>query len=125
MEIIISNNSPKPIYEQIMLQIKTQIMSGELSAGTALPSIRGLAKSLQVSVITVQKSYDELHKVGLIETTVGRGSFVSAQNKELVREEKQKELESIIENAVELAKENGISYETMQELLRIFYSDWN
>lgn len=123
MEIIISNNSPKPIYEQIMSQIKTQIMSGELSAGTALPSIRGLAKSLQVSVITVQKSYDELHKVGLIETTVGRGSFVSAQNQELVREEKQKELESIIENAVELAKENGISYETMQELLRIFYSD--
>ncbi|MFI3255574.1 MAG: GntR family transcriptional regulator [Eubacteriales bacterium] len=121
LEIIISNNSPKPIYEQIKSQIKSQIMSGELAEGTALPSMRGLAKTLSVSVITVQKSYEELHKVGLIETTAGRGSFVSGQNQELVREEKQKELEDLLEQAVELARENGIPFETLQDLLRIFY----
>lgn len=123
LEIIISNNSPKPIYEQIFTQIKTLIMSGELPAGEALPSMRGLAKTLQVSVITVQKSYDELHKAGLIETTQGRGCFVSAQNKELVREEKQKELEELLEKVVDMAKENGIEYKTLQELLDLFYNN--
>ncbi len=122
LEIIISNNSPKPIYEQIFSQIKSLIMSGELPVGEALPSMRGLAKTLQVSVITVQKSYDELHKVGLIETTKGRGCFVSAQNKELVREEKQKELEELLEKVVDMAKENGIEYKTLQELLDLFYN---
>lgn len=122
LEIIISNNSPKPIYEQIFSQIKSLIMSGELPVGEALPSMRGLAKTLQVSVITVQKSYDELHKVGLIETTQGRGCFVSAQNKELVREEKQKELEELLEKVVDMAKENGIEYKTLQELLDLFYN---
>lgn len=121
MEIIISNHSPKTIYEQILSQIKTQIMNGSLPEGSPLPSMRALAKTLQVSVITVQKSYEELHKVGLIETAVGRGSFVSVQNQELVREEKQKEMEAMLEAVVEVAKENGIALETMEELLRIFY----
>lgn len=121
LEIIISNHSPKTIYEQILSQIKTQIMNGSLPEGSPLPSMRALAKTLQVSVITVQKSYEELHKVGLIETAVGRGSFVSVQNQELVREEKQKEMEAMLEAVVEVAKENGIALETMEELLRIFY----
>ena len=77
MEIIISNNANKPIYEQITTQIKAMIMSGELQAGDAIPSMRSLAKSIHVSVITVQKAYEDLQRDGFIETTVGRGSFVS------------------------------------------------
>lgn len=75
MDIIISNNANKPIYEQITAQIKAMIMSGELQAGEAIPSMRALAKSIHVSVITVQKVYEELQRDGFIETTVGRGSF--------------------------------------------------
>ena len=77
MEIIISNNANKPIYEQITSQIKAMIMSEELTAGDSLPSMRALAKSLHVSVITVQKAYEDLQRDGFIETTIGRGSFVS------------------------------------------------
>ena len=90
MEIIISNNANKPIYEQITSQIKAMIMSGELQAGDAIPSMRALAKSIHVSVITVQKAYEDLQRDGFIETTVGRGSFVSAQNKEFYQEEQQR-----------------------------------
>ena len=90
MEIIISNNANKPIYEQITSQIKAMIMSGELKAGDVIPSMRALAKSIQVSVITVQKAYEDLQRDGFIETTVGRGSFVSAQNKEFYQEEQQR-----------------------------------
>ena len=90
MEIIISNNANKPIYEQITSQIKAMIMSGELQAGDAIPSMRSLAKSIHVSVITVQKAYEDLQRDGFIETTVGRGSFVSAQNKEFYQEEQQR-----------------------------------
>ena len=85
MEIIISNNANKPIYEQITTQIKAMIMSGELQAGDAIPSMRSLAKSIHVSVITVQKAYEDLQRDGFIETTVGRGSFVSARNKEFIK----------------------------------------
>ncbi len=84
MEIIISSNASKPIYEQITSQIKAMIMSGELRTGDPIPSMRALAKSIHVSVITVQKAYEDLQRDGFIETTVGRGSFVSAQNKELL-----------------------------------------
>ncbi len=80
MEIIISNNANKPIYEQITSQIKAMIMSGQLQAGDAIPSMRALAKSIHVSVITVQKAYEDLQRDGFIETTVGRGSFVSARD---------------------------------------------
>ena len=87
MEIIISSNTSKPIYEQITSQMKAMIMSGELQTGDPIPSMRALAKSLHISVITVQKAYEDLHRDGFIETTVGRGSFVSAQNKDFFQEE--------------------------------------
>ena len=90
MDIIISNNANKPIYEQITAQIKAMIMSGELEAGDAIPSMRALARSAHVSVITVQKAYEDLQRDGFIETTVGRGSFVSARNKEFYQEEQQR-----------------------------------
>lgn len=78
MDIIISSNTNMPIYEQITSQIKAMIMSGTLNTGDPIPSMRALAKSLHVSVITVQKAYEDLQRDGFIETTVGRGSFVSA-----------------------------------------------
>lgn len=123
MEIIISSNANKPIYEQITSQIKAMIMSGELQTGDSIPSMRSLAKTIHVSVITVQKAYEDLARDGFIETTVGRGSFVSAQNKEFIREEQQKQIEECLLNAVEIAKNNGIQLEKLTELLSIFYMD--
>ena len=84
MEIIISNSSDKPIYEQIAMQIKSLIMNGTLSAGEALPSMRALAKDLHISVITVQRAYEDLTRDGFIETVSGKGSFVASPNKEFI-----------------------------------------
>ena len=115
--------SRKPIYEQITSQIKQMIMTGELKSGESIPSMRSLAKSLHISVITVQKAYEDLQKDGFIETTVGRGSFVRADNKEFIQEEKQREIESCLQKAIELSKENGISLSKLIELLNIFYEE--
>ena len=123
MDIIISNNTSKPIYEQITSQIKQMIMTGELKPGESIPSMRSLAKSLHISVITVQRSYEDLQKDGFIETTVGRGSFVSSKNKEFIQEEKQREIESHLHKAIELSKENGISLTKLIDLLKIFYEE--
>ncbi len=123
MEIIISNSTSKPIYEQITSQIKQMIMTGELKSGESIPSMRSLAKSLHISVITVQKAYEDLQRDGFIETTVGRGSFVRADNKEFIQEEKQREIESCLQKAIELSKENGISLSKLIELLNIFYEE--
>lgn len=123
MEIIISNSISKPIYEQITSQIKQMIMTGELKSGESIPSMRSLAKSLHISVITVQKAYEDLQRDGFIETTVGRGSFVRADNKEFIQEEKQREIESCLQKAIELSKENGISLSKLIELLNLFYEE--
>ena len=123
MEIIISNNTNKPIYEQITSQFKQMIMSGELKAGESIPSMRSLAKSLHVSVISVQRAYEDLQKDGFIETTVGRGSFVSSFNKNFVQEEKQREIEEHLQKAVDLGKENGIKLSKLIDLLKIFYEE--
>ncbi|MGL4735957.1 MAG: GntR family transcriptional regulator [Cellulosilyticaceae bacterium] len=123
MEIIISNNTAKPIYEQITSQIKAMVMSGTLSAGDPIPSMRALAKSLHISVITVQKAYEDLQRDGFIETTVGRGSFISAQNKDFYQEEQQKRIEEHLMLATEIARENGIHLEKLMALLTMFYSE--
>ena len=123
LDIIISNNTSKPIYEQITSQIKQMIMIGELKPGESIPSMRSLAKSLHISVITVQRSYEDLQKDGFIETTVGRGSFVSAKNKDFIQEGKQREIESYLQKAIELSKENGISLTKLIDLLKIFYEE--
>lgn len=123
MEIIISNKTSKPIYEQITSQIKALIMSGELQTGDPIPSMRSMAKSLHVSVITVQKAYEDLQRDGFIETTIGRGSFVSAQNKDFLLEEQQKEIEKHLQEAVALARANGISMEKFMGLVKIFFSE--
>lgn len=84
MEIIVSNKASKPLYEQIAMQIKASIMSGELKSGDPIPSMRALAKSLQISVLTVQKAYETLQEEGFIETTAGKGCYVSVQNQDFL-----------------------------------------
>ena len=121
LDIVISNNTGKPIYEQITTQVKALIISGELKAGDAIPSMRALAKSIHVSVITVQRAYEELQRDGFIETTVGRGSFVSAQNKEFYQEEQQRIAEEHLQIAAEIGRTNRISLEKLKELLALFY----
>lgn len=123
MEIIISSNTSKPIYEQITSQIKAMIMTGELQTGDAIPSMRALAKSLHISVITVQKAYEDLHRDGFIETTVGRGSFVSAQNKDFFQEEQQRLAEEHLQQAADIARMSGIPLDKMAELLTLFYNE--
>lgn len=123
MEIIISNNANKPIYEQITSQIKAMIMSGELKTGESIPSMRTLAKTIHVSVITVQKAYEDLVRDGFIESVVGKGSFVSAQNKDFMLEEQQRIVEEHLGNAVEAAKTSGIPLDKMIAMLSILYVD--
>lgn len=123
MEIIISSNNSKPIYEQITSQIKAKIMSGELAAGQPIPSMRALAKAIHVSVITVQKAYEDLQRDGFIETTVGCGSFVSALNKDFMQEEQQRKAEEHLRAAADIGRANGISLEKLLELLTLFYQE--
>ncbi len=123
MEIIISSNNSKPIYEQITSQIKAKIMSGELAAGQPIPSMRALAKAIHVSVITVQKAYEDLQRDGFIETTVGRGSFVSALNKDFMQEEQKRKAEEHLQAAADIGRANGISLEKLLELLTLFYQE--
>ena len=123
MEIIISSNTSKPIYEQITSQMKAMIMSGELQTGDPIPSMRALAKSLHISVITVQKAYEDLHRDGFIETTVGRGSFVSAQNKDFFQEEQQRRVEEHLQEAADIARSGGIPLSKLVEILTLFYKE--
>lgn len=123
MEIIISSNTSKPIYEQITSQIKAMVMSGELQTGDPIPSMRALAKSLHVSVITVQRAYEDLQRDGFIETTVGRGSFISAQNKDFFQEEQQRKAEEHLQIAAEIGRMGNIPLEKLKELLAMFYAE--
>ena len=123
MNVIISNASPKPIYEQIGQQIKAQIISGELKEGDPLPSIRKLAKELHISVITTKRAYEELEKEGFIDTVGGKGTFVALQNKELLREKRMKSIEDMMSETVTAALKLGITYEELQEMLQILYHD--
>lgn len=122
MDILISNHSGIPIYEQITSQIKAMILSGELKAGDALPSMRRLAKSLQISVITAQRAYEDLQRDGFIETSAGLGTFVAAQSRSVIQEERQRKIEKHLEAAAEIARGSGIGVEKLVELLHLFYS---
>lgn len=123
MDIIISNSSGKPIYEQITDQVKEQIMAGALAAGDALPSMRLLAKELRISVITTKRAYDELEADGFLYTVAGKGCFVAEKNLDLIREQKLKELEDHLDAAVELAAQCGVSPAELQEMLRILLKE--
>lgn len=121
MEIVVSNKASRPLYEQIATQIKAAIMSGELKAGEAIPSVRALAKSLHISILTVQKAYSTLQEDGFIETTAGKGCYVSAQNQDFYLEEQQKKIEERFSEAIEIARASGISFDKLIELLAILY----
>ena len=123
MDIIIRNTSDKPIYEQITDQIKNQIMSGALAAGDALPSMRLLAKEVRISVITTKRAYEELERDGFLSTIPGKGCFVTAQNRELLREAHLRQVEDFLSQAVAAAKLGGISQSEVTELLSILYKD--
>ena len=123
MDIIISNSSGKPIYEQITSQIKSMIISGELKEGNALPSMRLLAMELRISVITTKRAYDDLERDGFIESFTGKGSFVAQKNVEFIREEQLKAAEEHLKNAVCAAKSSGISRAELEEMLRILYEE--
>lgn len=123
MKIIISNSSNAPIYEQISDQIKGMIFKGELEEGDILPSIRKLAKELQISVITTKRAYEELEKEGFIESVQGKGSFVGSQNKELMKEKKLKIIEEKLVKVVEECKILGITFGELDEMLRILFEE--
>ncbi|GAB6104561.1 GntR family transcriptional regulator [Blautia sp.] len=123
MEIILSNASTKPIYEQITSQIKGMIMSGDLKPGDPMPSMRKLAKELHVSVITTQRAYDDLVKDGFIVTVPAKGTFVSAQNQDFIREENLRKIEEHLTEACELAKQNSVSLDSLKESLELLYSE--
>jgi GntR family transcriptional regulator len=121
MDIIISNSSGKPIYEQITSQIKSLVLNGSLQEGEALPSMRLLAKELRISVITTKRAYEDLERDGFIETVTGRGSFVAAKNLEFVKEEHLRMIETRLQEAVDLARRADISLVEMIESLKLFY----
>ena len=121
MDIILSNTSGKPIYEQITDQVKEQIMTGALAAGDALPSMRLLAKELRISVLTNKRAYEELERDGFLENVPGKGCFVAPQNPELLREAQLRRVEEKLSQAVEEARKGGFPPDTLHELLDILY----
>ncbi len=123
MKIIINNSSMQPIYEQIVMQIKSAIMCGELKEGQALPSVRTLAKELKVSALTVKKAYDALDEEGFIVTVHGKGSFVNLANQNLMLEEKKKEVEADLEMAIRKGRSCGMSNQELLELFQIVLED--
>ena len=122
MDILISNSSDKPIYEQITSQIKNKIIRGELPQGTALPSMRLLAKDLRISVITTKRAYSDLERDGFIETVPGKGSFVAGRNLDLVREQQLRQAEEFLQQAVDTAKSSGITCEELVDVLNMLYN---
>ena len=123
MNLIISNSSGKPIYEQITAQIKNSILSGELQEGEALPSMRALAKDLRISVIPTKRAYEDLERDGCVVTVAGKGCFVAPRNLELMREEQRKRVEQTLEQAVEQAQAASITLEEMQQMLSLLYEE--
>lgn len=121
MDIILSNSSGKPIYEQIADQVKEQIMTGALEVGDALPSMRLLAKELRISVITTKRAYEELEREGFLQNVPGKGCFVAPQNKELLRETQLRRVEDHLAQAVEEARKGAISLGEMEEMLQLLY----
>ena len=123
MDIIISNSSGVPIYEQIEEQIKSQIMTGELTEGDALPSMRVLAKDLKISIITTKRAYEDLERDGFIESVTGKGSFVKGINSDIVRENMMYAIEQLLETAVDKAILGRISCEELNEMLSLQYEE--
>ncbi len=123
LKVIISNASSDPIYIQIMNQIRQSILNGELHAGDSLPSIRQLAKDLQVSVITTKRAYEELEKEKLIDSVVGKGCFVSGANKEFIREQRMKRLEEKMIEIIQESQEIGMTQQEVVDYLTLLFEE--
>lgn len=123
MKIIINHSSMQPIYEQIVEQIKTQILHSDLNGGDALPSVRTLAKDLKISALTVKKAYDYLEEEGLVVTVHGKGSFISDANQGFLEEEWRREVETIMESAVAKARKCGMGEEELRELFELILEE--
>ena len=121
MDIIISNASGQPIYDQISSQIKSKILSGELQEGDALPSMRFLAKELRISVITTKRAYEELERDGFIVSVPGKGSYVAGKNLEFVREEHLRRIEEHMQEIVELSAGCSLTLQELQDMLALIY----
>ena len=123
MNIIITNSSGLPIFEQIENSIKEAIFSNELKEGEMLPSVRSLANDLKISFLTVKRAYDELEKNGFIKTVQGKGSYVAPKNLDLIKEEKLKEIQDYIEKIYEVSKLSNISTEEISELFKMIFEE--
>lgn len=123
MLILIDNKSGTPIYDQIFTQIKGQILGGELGCDEPLPSIRGLAKDLRISVITTKRAYEELERAGFIYTVPGKGSFVAAKNQELLREEHLKKIEEYMTAIADLARGAGLGRGEVLEMWDLIWEE--
>ena len=123
MNIILSNSSGVPIYEQIEEQIKSQIMTGDLKEGDALPSMRVLAKDLKISIITTKRAYEDLERDGFIESVTGKGSFVKGINSDIVKENMMFAIEEYLEKAVDKAILGKVSKEELTEMLTLIYEE--
>lgn len=117
MDLIISNSSNRPIYEQITTQIKELILTGELQPGQKLPSIRALANGLRISAITTKRAYTDLEARGFIETVQGKGSFVTGGNVELLREERRRQIEQRLMRLVDDARSADIGDDELREMM--------
>jgi GntR family transcriptional regulator len=123
MKIIIANSSQDPIYEQIARQIKAQILAGDLAEGAPLPSIRGLAQDLAISVITTKRAYEELEREGFIDSVGGKGTFVAAQNPQFLREKRMRLVEEKLAAAVAEARLLGIGMEELAQMLELLFRE--
>ncbi len=123
LEIILKPGSDTPIYEQIEEQIRAGVISGTLMPGTPIPSIRALAKMLRVSVITVQKAYENLKRQGYIESVVGRGTVIAQVSRQTLLETRRQELESVLEQAVRLSRDCGMDLPDLISALELMYKE--
>ena len=123
MDIIISNTSGVPIYEQIEEQIKSQIMTGSLVAGEALPSMRVLAKELKISIITTKRAYEDLERDGYIESVTGKGSFVKAVNSDIIKENMMFEIQELLDKACDKAVIGKVTRDELKEMIDLLYDE--
>lgn len=123
MHIILNNTSMIPIYEQLVEQIKADIISGELAENEPLPSVRMLSGSLKISALTVKKAYDRLTEEGFVVTVHGKGSYVAPTDRSLAVEARRKAVEESFMTAIEMAKAMGLSDEEIREIVDIMLEE--
>ena len=123
MRIILNNNSMTPIYEQLVSQIKNEIITGSLKEGEALPSVRSMAAELKISALTVKKAYDCLEGENFVTTVHGKGTFVNAADKQLALEARRKAVEDDLAKAVSKARAAGLSAEEIRSMLDILLEE--